>query len=79
LLSPECKQSPAHGFPSLVDSFRNAKKYGSGKLKEDGNFQHGPDGVRYLAWRFLPRPQPPVAPRNEQLVRDLRAIRTTDR
>jgi hypothetical protein len=61
LLSPACKESPQQGFPSLVDSFRNAKKYESGKLREEGNFQHGPDGVRYLAWKFLPRPQPPKA------------------
>jgi hypothetical protein len=30
-----------------------------GRLVEAGNYQHGLDGLRYLAWRFLPRPQPP--------------------
>lgn len=74
LLSIECKQAPAAGFPSLVDSFRNAKKYIGGKLKEEGNFQHGPDGVRYLAWKFLARPQPPKSERDPNLIRDLRSI-----
>jgi hypothetical protein len=52
----ECKE-PCEGFPSLVESMRRAKVGPKGGLIEKGDFQHGPDGVRYLAWRFLPRPQ----------------------
>jgi hypothetical protein len=58
LFSPRCRE-PQPGFPSLIDSLRRAKVYASGSLVAKGGFQHGPDGVRYLAWRFLPRPRPP--------------------
>jgi hypothetical protein len=54
LLSPKCSE-PSDGFPSLVESFRRAKIGPRGGLLEKGQFQHGPDGVRYLAWKFLPR------------------------
>jgi len=57
LISRKCKE-PSEGFPSLVDSFRRAPIGPKGGLVEKGNFQHGPDGVRYVAWRFLPRPEP---------------------
>lgn len=59
VISPRCRTSPAIGFASLVESLKNAPKWEhSGKLKDEGGYQHGPDGVRYLAWRFLPRPKP---------------------
>lgn len=58
LFSRRCRQS-ATGFPSLTDSFTSAQVSDRGRLIEAGGYQHGCDGVRYLAWRFLPRPQPP--------------------
>jgi hypothetical protein len=57
LFSPRCKEA-SEGFPSLVESFRSAKVGPKGGLVERGHYQHGPDGVRYLCWAFLPRPQP---------------------
>lgn len=57
LLGPKCSE-PADGFPSLVESLRRAKVGPRGGLVEKGNFQHVPDGLRYLAWRFMPRPKP---------------------
>jgi hypothetical protein len=60
LISPACKV-PQEGFPSLVDSLRRAPVGPKGGLVDRGGFQHNPDGVRYLAWRFMPRPKP-VAP-----------------
>jgi hypothetical protein len=57
LISRRCSE-PQPGFPSLVDSFRRAKARPDGGLEKKGHFQHGPDGVRYLAWRLLPRPKP---------------------
>jgi hypothetical protein len=57
LIAPACKQ-PQEGFPSLVDSLRRAPVGPKGGLVERGGFQHNPDGVRYLAWRFMPRPSP---------------------
>lgn len=57
LISPKCKEA-SEGFPSLVTSFRSAKVGPKGGLIEKGNYQHGCDGVRYAAWRFLPRPMP---------------------
>jgi len=59
LISPRCAE-PHPGFPSLIESFKRAKVLSGGGLDKKGNFQHGPDGVRYLAWRFMPRPKPPV-------------------
>lgn len=58
LLGPECRE-PVEGFSSLVESLRRAKVGPKGGLVEKGGYQHGPDGVRYLAWKFLPRPTPP--------------------
>jgi hypothetical protein len=58
LLSGRCRD-PAAGFPSLVESFRRAKVGPKGGLIAKGGFQHGPDGVRYMAWWALPRPTPP--------------------
>jgi hypothetical protein len=60
LIAPKCKE-PVEGFPSLVESFRRAPASPKGGLVEKGNFQHGCDPVRYLAWRFLPRPTAPKA------------------
>jgi hypothetical protein len=59
LLAPRCRE-PSEGFPSLVESLRRAKVGPKGGLIEKGNFQHGPDGVRYMAWWALPRPKPPA-------------------
>lgn len=61
MISARLKE-PDQGFAALVESFRRAKKTPRNALVEKGGWQHGPDGVRYLAWRFLPRPQPPMAP-----------------
>jgi len=61
LISPRLKE-PDPGFPSLSESFTRAKVTVRGQLMERGGWQHGPDGVRYVAFRFMPRPQPPRAP-----------------
>jgi hypothetical protein len=74
LLDPKCKEA-AEGFPSLVDSFRSAKVGPRGGLVEKGHFQHGPDGVRYLAWRFLPRPQPEKLPYDKDTSEAIASIR----
>ncbi len=59
LISPACAEvSP--GFPSLIESFKRCKVNPAGKFIRKEHFTHGPDGVRYLAWRFLPRPKPPT-------------------
>jgi hypothetical protein len=59
LISPSCAEvSP--GFPSLIESFKRCKVNEAGKFIRKEHFTHGPDGVRYLAWRFLPRPKPPA-------------------
>jgi hypothetical protein len=60
VLSQKCEQ-PTEGFHSLVESFRKAKTGPKGGLLERGGYQHNPDGVRYLAWRFLPRARPNVS------------------
>jgi hypothetical protein len=59
LIAPRCAE-PNEGFASLIESFRRAKVGPKGGLVEKGQFQHAPDGVRYLCWKFLPRPQPPT-------------------
>jgi hypothetical protein len=64
LLGPRCRE-PSPGFPSLVDSLRNAQKNSFGKLRRGEVFQHACDGVRYLAWKYLPRHKP--APGSQQL------------
>lgn len=78
VLDPACSE-PAAEFVNLVDGFKKSTLNSSGKFVKKGHFTHGPDGVRYLAWRFMPRNKPIPGARDEQLVRDLRAIRTTDR
>lgn len=65
LFGEECKLG-GDGFPSLVESFASAQCGPRGGLLEAGHYQHGPDGVRYLAWRFLPRPKI-VAPSEEKV------------
>lgn len=55
-------KEPESGFAALVESLRRAKKTPRGALIEKGGWQHGPDGLRYLAWRFLPRVRPPLSP-----------------
>lgn len=75
LLSPRCEE-PTEGFHSLVESFRKAKAGPKGGLVEKGGYQHCPDGVRYLAWRFLPRPQGPApAPIDTETADAVRKIR----
>lgn len=66
LISPKCLEPTAQGFPSLVESFMRAKVNSFGKFEKGKNapWTHGPDGVRYLAWRFLPRS---VAPKPQGL------------
>lgn len=60
LLSPECEQ-PSAVLPSLVDGFKRTRMLPSGKFEKKGHWTHAPDGVRYLAWLFLPRSaEPPV-------------------
>jgi len=54
LFFPECG-NPAAEFCSLVDSAKKSTINSSGKFVKRGHFTHGMDGVRYLAWRFLPR------------------------
>ncbi len=54
LISPECNEA-SNGFPALIDSFERAKVNTNGKFEKKGHYTHGPDGVRYLAWRYLPR------------------------
>jgi hypothetical protein len=64
LLSPACLEA-ADGFPALAESFVRAKVTAGGKFDKKGHHTHGPDGVRYLAWRFLARPRPPAPPRSD--------------
>lgn len=79
LLAPKCEE-PTEGFHSLVESFRKAKAGPKGGLIEKGGYQHCPDGVRYLAWRFLPRPRPPqIAAGDTDTTRALRSIKLSDR
>jgi hypothetical protein len=76
LISPRLKE-PEAGFPALVESMRRAKVTQRGALVEKGGWQHGPDGVRYLAWKFLPRPAPPRAPggMDDTTADEIRSIR----
>lgn len=75
LFSRRCAEAPV-GFPPLLECMRRAKVGPRGGLVEKGNFQHSADGVRYLAWRFLPRPKPAAAPPPDvETAESLRAIR----
>lgn len=56
--SPACGE-PIEGFPSLLDSMQRAKVNAVGKFIKKKHYTHGPDGVRYMAWRFLQRPTAP--------------------
>ena len=58
MFSPRCNEQPP-GFPALIEGFRRTKGHTDGSFVKKGHWTHGPDSVRYLAWRFLPRPQPP--------------------
>jgi len=81
VLGPDCRK-PSDGFPSLVDSLRNAQKSYSGKLRKSDVFQHAPDGaIRYPAWKFLPRhkPQLPVAGTGGELAASLWGLRRSER
>lgn len=61
LFSEQCRQEQ-DGFPSLIDSFRQAKVQPSGSFVRKGHFTHGPDGVRYICWKVMPRPRPAASP-----------------
>ena len=74
LFGEQCRIA-SEGFASLVESMRRAKVGPRGGLIEKGGFQHCPDGVRYLACRFMPRPQPVVAPVDPALESDLRNVK----
>lgn len=62
IFSERCKE-PGENLPSLVDSMRRSKVGPKGGLLEAGDYQHGPDGIRYLVWRFLPRPRMKAPPK----------------
>lgn len=60
--SPRCAETSAP-FPSLIESLARAKVNAAGKFEKKGHYTHGPDGLRYLARRFLPwgvRPDEPT-------------------
>lgn len=57
LISPRCADA-SPGFPSLVESLARTKVHSDGSFVRRGHFTHGPDGLRYLAWKFLPRSKP---------------------
>lgn len=59
LVSPRLKEAD-EGFASLVESLLRAKVTAKGSLVEAGAFQHAPDGLRYVCFKFGPRPQPPT-------------------
>ncbi len=63
LLSPACTEA-GNGFPALIEGFARAKVNLAGKFDKKGHLTHGPDCVRYLAWRFLPKPTAPATPTN---------------
>lgn len=57
--SSKCAEAIA-GFPSLLDSMQRCKVNAVGKFIKKKHYTHGPDGVRYIAWRFMPRGEIPV-------------------
>lgn len=60
LFSPRCRDEQQPGFPSLVNSMALVKVNPEGKfIGRRDHLTHGPDTVRLLTWRFLPRPQLP--------------------
>lgn len=75
-LAPTCSE-PGEGFPSLIESLRRAKVGPKGGLVAKGDFQHAPDGMRYLTWRFLPRPQPAPVRSDTTVIDAVRGIRIT--
>lgn len=79
IFSPKCAE-PANGFPSLLDSLQRAKVNANGKFLKDRNdrYTHGPDGVRYLAWRFMPRNATPAPVSDGATADELRRIRVFD-
>jgi hypothetical protein len=62
VLSSACTD-PQEGFGSLVDGFIRTKVNSNGRFVRKGHTTHGPDGVRYLSWRFLPRNGVDLKPR----------------
>jgi hypothetical protein len=79
MFSPACGD-PAAEFPSLIDGFKKTRTLRSGKFEKKGHWTHGPDGVRYLAWRFLPRSRPlPVDTAPDASVFSATRAKTTNR
>ena len=76
ILSKKCTE-PADGFAPLTESFRRAKVGPRGGLIEKGGYQHGPDTVRYVAWRFMPRPRPQTKPVDATTIEAFAGIRVT--
>jgi hypothetical protein len=75
LLDPRCREA-SDGFPALAESFVRAKVTPEGKFVKKGHHTHGPDGVRYLAWRFLPRPDiAPAPPTDVDMEERIRSIK----
>lgn len=77
VFDPACNEAAAE-FATLIDGFKKSTINSSGKFVKKGHFTHGPDGVRYMAWRFMPRNKPLPLPRNTTLLDDLRSIRTSE-
>ncbi len=75
VISSECGEG-VNGFPSLLDGLQNTKVTSAGKFVKKGHWTHFPDGLRYLAWKYLPRSQvaAPPAPDRETANR-IRGIR----
>lgn len=79
LLHHDCEKASAV-LPSLVDGLKRTRVLPSGKFEKKGHWTHKPDGLRYLAWRFLPRSgRAPLPPRNSDVIREIRSISITDR
>lgn len=78
MLSPKCFEKP-DGFPALAESFVRCKVTVEGKFIKKGHHTHGPDGVRYMAWRFMPRPTPELPPArpNKDAFDSVKAVKLT--
>lgn len=74
LLGPRCREVVTDFSPSLVDCLRNAQKNSFGKLRRGEVFQHPPDGLRYLAWLFLPKPQPKANPMDRSIYEAMKSL-----
>lgn len=81
LISARCDEAQPgrderNGFPSLIEGFQRAKVTPAGSFVRKGHLTHGPDAVRYLAWRFLPRAAPlPGEPLDDKTFEAIRKVR----